>query len=136
MKTQALECKGLSAEDVISEQNRVWNEKLAELLRQNSMDSMKQYFPQHIAEDDVKEPITFHCITGWAILIRWKDFEFEDRVDLVEEGLAIIQEEFLDPAKRKVGIPFGAAVARFDLTNKHTQTQCEVQFREDDCGRC
>ena len=49
VKTQALEGKGLSAEDVISEQNRIWNEKLAELLRENSMDSMNQYFLQHIA---------------------------------------------------------------------------------------
>ena len=47
-------------------------------------------------------------------MIRWNDFEFEDRVDLLEEGLAIIQEELPDPSKRKVGIPFGATVARFN----------------------
>lgn len=111
--TGALVDKGfVKGDKLVKEQARLWNEKFAQILRQESNEVLKRHFPQNVSPEDTEEP-TFSFVSAFAVALRADEFELEDRIDLLEDAFEILDEAMPCPARRHPGSPLGSTVTAF-----------------------
>ena len=116
VSNKALRDKGVAEGDqLLTEQTRLWNEKFAEVLQLDDKENevLKQYFPQNLDAETTLETI-FHFVVSFAVLLRASEFDLEDRIDLLDDAFAVIDEELPNPARRHAGSVLGATLSAFN----------------------